>query len=130
MLKWVFFSCFSRVFCVRQGKKILGKFGGCPWLKQNNQGKEGQGSGAKAKKSPKKSLEKVSRAWEAADPKSEVPESGQERVQKALWTPRAKKASCTGAKWGCTDAKEGLGGARPLLRGPKRVKKTFCTLPY
>ena len=37
------FSGFSRVFCVRQGKKILGKFGGFPWLKQNNQGKEGQG---------------------------------------------------------------------------------------
>ena len=38
------FSCFSRVFCVRQERKILGKFGGFPWLKQNNQGKEGQGT--------------------------------------------------------------------------------------
>ena len=38
------FSCFSRVFCVRQGKKILGRFEGFPWLKQNNQGKEGQGN--------------------------------------------------------------------------------------
>ena len=37
------FSRFSRVLCVRQGKKILGKFGGFPWWKQNNQGKEEQG---------------------------------------------------------------------------------------
>ena len=43
----------------------------------------------------------------------EIPESGYERVQKVFWTPRERKASQgTGAKQGCTGAKQVLEGAR------------------
>ena len=35
--KWVFSLLFTGFLCIRQGKKILGKFGGFPWWKQNNQ---------------------------------------------------------------------------------------------
>ena len=52
LLKWVFSLFFPGFFCVRQGKKILGKFGGFPWLKQNNQGKEGQGGGVPQREEP------------------------------------------------------------------------------
>ena len=48
MLKRVFSLFFPSFFCVRQEKKILGKFGGFPWLKQSNQGKEGQGCNLEA----------------------------------------------------------------------------------
>ena len=45
LLKLVFSLSFPGIFLwVWQGQKILGKFGGFPWQKPNNQGKEGQGS--------------------------------------------------------------------------------------
>ena len=42
----------------------------------------------------------------------------------------SKKASCTGVRWGCTVAKEALGGAKDSWETfAPWVQKTSCTLP-
>ena len=54
--------------------------------------------------------------WEAADlgngPKSESSRKVVRIECKRSFGPREQGASCTGAKWGCTGAIEGLGGAK------------------